>query len=230
MSGSGGPGAARPATVTYALLALRSWTGYEMTRQVRSSQRLVWPSSESHLYREQRRLVRLGWAVARAEAAGRRTRNRYTISDVGRAALADWLASPPAPATLEIEALVRAWFADQGSTGDLAASLETTAGAARAAVVDAARLAAGYLAGTGAFPERAHLNALVGEIVVDVLAVVADRCERAAEEVRSWDSTVGRGLEPSARARLRWVVEVAGTDGRIHTRGAGRPDGPAAGS
>lgn len=228
-----GRGAARPATVTYALLgllALRSWTGYEMTRQVRSSLRLVWPSSEAHLYREQRRLVRLGWAVARAEAAGRRTRNRYTITDAGRAALADWLASPPAPATLEIEALVRVWFADQGSTGDLAASLETTAGAARAAVVDAARLAAGYLAETGAFPERAHLNALVGEIVVEVLAVVADRCERAAEEVRSWDSTVGRGLEPSARARLRRVVEVAGTDGGIHSRGAGRPAGPAAGS
>ena len=44
------------------LLAVRSWTGYELTRQVRRSLRFVWSSSEGHLYREQKRLVERGWA------------------------------------------------------------------------------------------------------------------------------------------------------------------------
>ena len=38
-------------------------TGYELTQQVRRSLRFVWPSSEGHLYREQKRLLELGWAT-----------------------------------------------------------------------------------------------------------------------------------------------------------------------
>ncbi len=207
-----GPPGADPAgagPMTYALLgllAMRPHTGYELTRQVRNSLRLVWPSSEANLYREQRKLVRLGWAEVRAEPVGRRTRNRYAVTDAGRAALAGWLASPPAPPALEVEAFVRIWLADQGTPGDLAESLRGTAAAARSAVTDANRLAAAYLAGDGAYPERAHLNALVGELLTDVLALIADRCEAAATEVGEWDTTRGRGLDAATRARFERMV------------------------
>lgn len=200
--------------MTYALLgllALRPHTGYDLTRQVRTSLRLVWPSSEAHLYREQRRLVRLGWAEVQPETAGRRTRNRYTITGSGRAALADWLASAPAPPSLEIEAFVRIWLADQGTPGDLVGSLRSTADAARRATADAARLAAAYLAGEGAFPERAHLNAMVGELLTDVLALIADRCDQAAAEVGEWDTTRDRGLDAATRERFERMVCRPGT-------------------
>jgi DNA-binding PadR family transcriptional regulator len=199
-------------TIGYALLgllALRSWTGYELTGQVRSTMRLVWPSSEAHVYREQRRLVTRGWATVTAEPAGRRTRNRYAITDAGQLALREWLATPPKPPTLEVEGFVRLWLADQGTPGDLVASLRATAAAARASVADAASLAGTYLAGDGQFPERAHLNALVGELVTDVLVVIARHCERASAEVAAWETTVGHGLDEVTRARLQHVVDAA---------------------
>jgi DNA-binding PadR family transcriptional regulator len=199
----------RPATITYALLGLlglRPHTGYELTRQVHASLRLVWPSSEAHLYREQQRLVRLGWAEVEPEPVGRRTRNRYSITPAGRAALSEWLAGPPAPPSLEVETFVRLWLADQGRPEDLVRSLRSTAAAARASIADITALAAEYLAGGGGFPERAHLNALVGEMVSDVLGLIAERCERAADEAGEWDDTAGRGLDAATRARFERML------------------------
>lgn len=207
------PPAASAGPMTYALLgllAMRPHTGYELTTQVRRSLRLVWPSSEANLYREQRRLVRLGWAQVHREPVGRRERNRYEITGTGRSALSGWLGSPPEPPTLEVEALVRMWLADQGTPGDLVGSLRTTATAARAAVADATRLAEVYLAGQGEFEARAHLNAMVGDLLTDVLALIAQRCEQAADEVSGWDSTRDRGLDAATRARFERMVERHG--------------------
>jgi DNA-binding PadR family transcriptional regulator len=209
-------GRATPApTIGYTLLgllALRSWTGYELAAQVRSTLRLVWPSSEAHVYREQRRLVERGWADVTSEPAGRRNRNRYVITDAGRAALRGWLATPPKPPSLEVETLVRLWLADQGTPEDLVAALRSTASAARGSVADAAALAGPSSAGQGQFPERSHLNALVGEMLTDVLLVIAQHCERAITEVGGWDTTVGHGLDDVTRARLKRVVEAARPD------------------
>jgi len=201
-----------PSATTYALLgllALRPHTGYELTRQVRTSVSLVWPASESNLYREQHRLVRLGWAGVAAEPAGRRTRKRYTITELGRRELGAWLASPPTPPTLDVEAFVRLWLADQGTVDDLTGALRATATSARATIAAAATLAERYLAGEGAFESRAHLNALAGEMLVDTLGALADRCERAVTEVSGWPTTRDRGLDEETRARLRRIVASA---------------------
>jgi DNA-binding PadR family transcriptional regulator len=109
------------------MLAVRSWTGYELTRQVRRSLRFIWPTSEGHLYREQKRLVTLGWAVAEQEQTGQRTRNRYTITPAGREALAKWLATPPEEPHLQIEGVLRAFYANLGSPTDLHQTMTTTA-------------------------------------------------------------------------------------------------------
>jgi DNA-binding PadR family transcriptional regulator len=220
----------RPPTITYALLgllALRSWTGYELTQQARLSLRLVWPSSEAHVYREQQRLARLGWATVTSEQVGKRTRNRYTITDAGREALSEWLATPPAPPALEVEVFVRAWFADQGGVPDLVASLERTAAYTEAAVASMLVLVEQYLAEDGAFPERAHLNALVGEIIADVLSTIGTRCVQAAREVAAWDTTRDRGLDEETRARFQRMLDTYGgpavdspqvTNGHVPTR------------
>lgn len=203
-----------PATITYALLgllSLRSWTGYELTKQARSTIRLVMPSSEANIYREQQRLVRLGWATSTAELTGRRARTRYTITPEGRDALNAWLTTPPTPPTLEVEAFVRLWFADQGRPADVAASLDATAAAARAALADAVALATTYLDGTGAFPERTRLNLMVGEFVTDVLALIAQRCEQAAAEISAPDAPD----DMRVRERLRRLVDTHGATGTL---------------
>ena len=119
---------ASPATYgLLGMLATRSWTGYELTQQVRRSLRFVWPTSEGHLYREQKRLVTLGWAAVTREPAGRRTRQRYTITAAGRRALRTWLASETEEPHFQVEGILRSFYADSAGPAELAASMRTTA-------------------------------------------------------------------------------------------------------
>jgi DNA-binding PadR family transcriptional regulator len=192
--------------VLLGLLSVQSWTGYELTQQVRHSLAHVWPASEANLYREQQRLVRLGWADVADEAAGQRTRKRYTITDAGRAALTAWLATPPAAPALEIEGMVRAWFADAGTPEQFAAAMRHMADDARASVDRVVTVFGHYLDGAGAFPERAHLNAIVGELVADLFGLIEVRCRQLATEAEGWETTAGRGLDVTARARMQRVI------------------------
>jgi len=67
-------------TTSYAILgmlALRPWSAYELAQQTRRSLSLCWPTAESVLYHEPKRLVRLGLATAKRQATGRRTRTVY---------------------------------------------------------------------------------------------------------------------------------------------------------
>ena len=198
--------------MSYALLGLlsvQSWTGYELTQQVRHSLTHVWPASAANLYREQQRLVRLGWADVTTEAAGpERTRNRYTITATGRAALRDWLDGPPGATNLESEAFLRIWFADAGTPGQLAQTLRSTADEARGTVDHIVELLGHYLADAGAFPHRAHLNAMVGELLADIFGLLATRCAGLAAEVEQWDATTRTGIDEVTRARMQRVVSV----------------------
>lgn len=198
--------------MTYALLGLlsvRSWTGYELTQQVRHSLSHVWPASAANLYREQQRLVRLGWAEVEVEPAGpERTRNRYTLTAAGRRALVDWLDGPPRATNLESEALLRLWFADAGTPEQLARTLRATADEARAAVSRVVEVFSHYLDGAGAFPQRAHLNAMAGELIADLFGLLEVRCDRLATEVEHWSSTARPGIDEVTRARLQRVVST----------------------
>jgi DNA-binding PadR family transcriptional regulator len=197
--------------VLLGLLSLRPWTGYELTQQVRHSLAHVWPASEANLYREQQRLVGLGWAEVTAEAAGReRTRKRYTITAAGRAALTDWLATPPAPPSMEIESMLRVWFADAGTPAQFADAMRHAADDARASLDRVVTVFAQYLEGEGGFPQRAHLNAIVGEMVADLFGLIEFRCRQLATETESWQTTAGHGLDHTARARMQRVITTYG--------------------
>jgi PadR family transcriptional regulator AphA len=216
---------------TYSLLgmlAVRSWTGYEMTQQLRRSLRFVWPSSEGHLYREQKRLVDLGWARAETETANGRSRKRYLITDDGEQALADWLATTPGEPRLEIEGMLRLFHGSQGSAVDMAAAMDQTATSAREMMAELVGYATEYLAeggplwmvehdvgGPGAriewrgremIPERLHVIALVLDGTTRMLESLADFAAMAADEVRSWDSPTSSTLAGDTRARLEAVV------------------------
>ncbi len=217
---------------TYALLGLlasRSWTGYELTQQARRSVRFVWPTSEAHLYREQTRLVDLGWASVEDEAVGGRTRKRYAITEDGRKALRSWLATPPQDVQFHIEGILRVFYADSGETADLAASLRATAQSAREMQGELARYAQEYLepegpmsmleSGVGGpdqrlqfhgrpmFPERLHVVALAMEATARLLDTLGEFCEDTAREISSWPATTEPSVTGETRRRL---TEVAG--------------------
>ncbi len=223
---------------TYALLgmlAVRSWTGYELTQQVRRSLRFVWSVSEGHLYREQRRLVELGWATVEPEAAGQRSRNRYTITDDGRSALSGWLATEPDEPHFQIEGILRTFFGDQSSPDELVSAMRATATMARSMLNEMVGFADEYLEDGGPlsmlehregnahgrrefhgrpmFPERLHVVALAMDVTTRLLQDVEGFFVEVSDEVATWDDTTAASITPSTRARLE----------RIRSRGAPDP-------
>jgi PadR family transcriptional regulator, regulatory protein AphA len=231
-------------TTSYAILgmlSLRPWTAYELTRQLRRSLDLCWPKAESVLYDEPKRLVRLGLATARQEPAGRRTRTVYEITGRGRAALADWLATRPAPPRFESEPLLRLLYADQGSKQDalgaVAALRDWTTDQA-SGFLDQVR---GYLDDGGPFPKRLHIIALFGVYYLDLLEATRRWTELAETEIGSWPRTDGLGMTARTRellehlqARLGRLAEAAeGAGGDVaegHAAGMRQPDPSGAGS
>src|SRR3954451_22223016 len=89
------------------LLALRSWTTYELTQQVQRSLGWFWPRTERKLYDEPKRLVAAGLATSKQEMTGARPSTVYGITARGKKALRTWLGTPPAPPSLEFEGLVK---------------------------------------------------------------------------------------------------------------------------
>jgi PadR family transcriptional regulator AphA len=199
----------KASTTTYALLALlgiRPWTGYELTQQLRRSLHFAWPRSEANLYSEQKQLVRLGWATLTKESVGKRTRNRYSITPAGRRALRAWMRTEPDTPHIEVEGIVRMFFADQGSVEDLAQSIRATGERAGDAVLELCDIVEDYFVTGGPFPERLHAIALAADLVTDLLATIESYTRDAADQIDQWETTKGLGLTPDARRRFEAIL------------------------
>jgi PadR family transcriptional regulator AphA len=200
-------------TTSYAILgmlALRPWSAYELTQQLRRSLDYCWRTAESVWYSEPKRLVRLGLATARRETAatGRRTRTVYAITAQGRELLSAWLASNPEPPRLQTETILRLLYADQGSTEDLLAavrSLQQWAAGQAAAALPQIR---GYLdeEHPTPFAPRLHIIALIARFHTNVIEQIALWAEQAEAEIRSWPGTAGLGMTQQTRATLEDLV------------------------
>src|SRR5689334_1883292 len=102
---SAGPTLTSTSYAILGLLAVRSWTTYELAQQMHRALGKFWPRAESKLYEEPKKLVARGLAVASKEATGKRPRTVYSITEEGRQALADWVPTPAAGPVLEFEGL-----------------------------------------------------------------------------------------------------------------------------
>src|SRR5262245_48564069 len=111
------------ASALLGLLSLRSWTTYELAKQVQRSLGWFWPRAERKLYDEPKRLVAAGLATSGREMTGARPRTVYTVTARGRRALRKWLDEPPAAPTLEFEGMIKVFFADGGTVEQLRATL-----------------------------------------------------------------------------------------------------------
>ena len=190
-----------------ALLALKPWTGYELTRQAHRSLRYAWPKSERLLYSEPKKLVELGYATVRKEAVGIRTRNVYAITEHGREALNEWTRTRTQPPRLEIEALLRLLFADHGSRDDLVRALdefESDLGEQHRAVVE---LMASYLEGGHPFPQRTHLSVLFATFQIEMFKTAEQWIEFARGEIGEWPTTEDLGMTPRTEVLTRLLAD-----------------------
>src|SRR5215470_11716442 len=198
------PDSTHPAlsTTSYAILgmlAVRPWTAYELTQQLRRGLRHCWPKAESVLYDEPKRLVRLGLATAHQEPAGRRTRAVYTITGQGRGALTAWLATEPGPPRFELETMLRLLYADQGTRQDLLEAVQAARAWAAGQWADGQQQVRGYLADGCPFPDRLHIIALFARFYADLFDLLIGWADLAETEIQAWPHTNGVGLTGQAR-------------------------------
>lgn len=200
----------RLTTSSYAvlgLLAIKPWTGYELTQQATRSLRFAWPKSERLLYAEPKKLVEHGLATARQDSVGQRNRTLYTITPRGRSALAAWMATEPQPPVLEAEALLRLLFAENGTTAELVAALDDMASDAAELYEQVVAINTGYLDGAHPFPDRTHLSVLFATFQLELFDLILRWVEFAKAEIETWPSTEGLGMTDRTEAILQSVKE-----------------------
>lgn len=194
------------------LLSVRTWTTYELAKQVRRSLNWFWPRAERKLYDEPKRLVAQGLATDSAEHTGKRPRTVYAITDAGREELRRWLDEPAAARTGEFEAMVKVFFADAGSIAQLRANLERIGREAAGRVAQLSELAA-TTAAEPRFPERLHLNALTMRLHLDQELTVLRWVEWAQLQVGQWPAADDPGDWDPRRVLAAIVQNVPAESG-----------------
>jgi DNA-binding PadR family transcriptional regulator len=168
------------------MLAIRSWSTYELAKHVDRSLRPLWPRARSNLFNEPKKLVAHGLAVATAETVGRRPRTVYTITPAGRRALRRWIGTPGEGPVLEFEQLLKVFFADHGTKTDALKAVATIKHWARDRNAENIAVARSYLAGTGPFPERAVVLSVVGRFLTEFADMVDAWADWATTTIETW--------------------------------------------
>ena len=189
-------------TTSYAilgLLALRSWTTYELAEQMQRALGEFWPRATSGLYEEPKKLVAAGLARARADDVGQRPRTRYEITAKGRRVLAAWVPTDGAGPVVEFEQLVKVFFAEFATKSDLLATIAGVRADRIARVAATANVPHEYLEHRGRYPERLPWLILVGKFLDEIdqavdrwtawaTGVVAEWPEDVTQAAPDWDA------------------------------------------
>lgn len=180
-------------TTSYAilgLLAVKPWTTYELAQQMNRALSEFWPRTRSKLYEEPKKLVAHGLARATADQVGKRPRTVYSITPKGRRALAAWVPTPSTGPELEFEALLKVFFAENGSKTDLLRTLEGVRNWTADRALVGADVSRGYLDGAGPFPERLPWLILCGRFLDDFAGMTGKWVDWATEVVETWPDDI----------------------------------------
>ena len=173
------------------LLRLRPWTTYELAKQVQKGLGWFWPRAERKLYDEPKRLVADGLATSSKEMTGARPRTVYAVTPAGRKALRRWLDEPPAEPALEVEGMVKVFFADAGSIEQLRTNLARIAQTSDERMASLEEKRAEHESAAPAFPERLPLNVLALRFQLEHERVFGEWARWALEETASWETPTG---------------------------------------
>jgi DNA-binding PadR family transcriptional regulator len=169
-------------------LALRPWTTYELTTEMRRNFRYFWPRAESAVYAEIKRLAADGLVRGERTYTGRRGRTTYEITAAGHEALHAWLGTPPARYVLEFEGLLRVFFARFGTGQELLAALARTREQATELLSVADAIAHEYHEGRAPFQEQIEVRALVHQFLASFAQSMRAWAQDAETEVATWDA------------------------------------------
>jgi PadR family transcriptional regulator AphA len=193
-------------TTSYAVLAqvaVHPWSTYELARQRVRYFRYVWPRAESAIYREVKRLSSMGLLDGRKEHVGKRTRTVYSITDKGREALREWLATPVSPFAMDFEAMIRLFVAPLGTKEQIVATLTQVLNDAREMLRFSGQIKQEFLQGRAVTQDQVYIRALAVDFFISLLNTVEAWTERTLAEIESWDDLSPDGKNERALERIR---------------------------
>ena len=168
------------------LLAIKPWTTYELAQQMERSLKSFWPRAQSRIYEEPKRLAAHGLATATAGHVGRRPRTTYSITPKGQRALKAWLSEPGAGPSLEFEALLKVFFAENARRQDVLLNINLIRQWAEQQNAENIAFARLYLETGGPFPERLASIVLIGRFLTDFADMIANWSTWATDVVTDW--------------------------------------------
>jgi PadR family transcriptional regulator, regulatory protein AphA len=208
----------RLTTTSYAVLAqvaVHPWSTYELARQRVRYFRYVWPRAESAIYREVKRLSSMGLLEANKEYVGKRARTVYSITEKGREALREWLATPVSPFAMDFEAMIRLFVAPLGTKDEIIATLELVLDDAREMLRFAGQVKQEFLQGMAVTQDQVYIRALAVDFFISLLNTVEAWAQRTLDEIESWNDLSPDGKNERALEKLRRLP--APTPGSIET-------------
>lgn len=168
-------------------LALRSWTAYELTVEMRRNLHYFWPRAESGIYAEVKRLTKLKLIHAEQSYVGKRPRTIYSITAEGREALREWFSTPPSGVSLEFEGLLRVFLSPFGTLEQLLATLNSVQADADELLKLGTGVGQEYLEGHAPFQKQVEVRALVYDFLINYAVCIREWAMRTKTEVESWD-------------------------------------------
>ena len=196
----------RLTTTSYAVLAqvaVHPWSTYELARQRVRYFRYVWPRAESAIYREVKRLSSMGLLDGKKEHVGKRARTVYSITEKGREALREWLATPVSPFAMDFEAMIRLFVAPLGTKEQIVTTLHQVRHDAREMLRFGGEVKQEFLEGIAVTQDQAYIRALAVDFFISLLNTVEAWAERTLAEIESWDDLSSDGKNERALEKIR---------------------------
>jgi len=193
-------------TTSYAVLAqvaVHPWSTYELVQQRVRYFRYVWPRAESAIYREVKRLSSMGLLDGRKEHVGKRPRTVYSITDKGREALREWLATPVSPFAMDFEAMIRVFVAPLGTKEQIVTTLNQVRDDAQEMLRFGGQVRQEFLDGIAVTQDQAYIRALAVDFFISLLNTVEAWTERTLAEIQSWDDLSPDGKNERALEKFR---------------------------
>jgi PadR family transcriptional regulator AphA len=193
-------------TTSYAVLAqvaVHPWSTYELARQRVRYFRYVWPRAESAIYREVKRLSSMGLLDGRKEHVGKRARTVYSITDKGREALREWLATPVSPFAMDFEAMIRLFVAPIGTKEQIVATLDQVRDDVREMLRFGGEVKREFLEGIAVTQDQVYIRALAVDFFISLLNTVEAWTERTLAEIETWNDLSPDGKNERALEKIR---------------------------
>jgi PadR family transcriptional regulator, regulatory protein AphA len=198
--------AERLTTTSYAVLAqvaVHSWSTYELVQQRVRYFRYVWPRAESAIYREVKRLSSMGLLSGRKDYVGKRARTVYSITEKGREALREWLATPVSPFAMDFEAMIRLFVAPLGTKGQIVATLNQVQDDAQKMLRFGGAVKQEFLEGIAVTQDQVYIRALAVDFFISLIHTFDAWAERTLKEIESWDDLNPDGKNERALEKIR---------------------------